>query len=111
MEALACCVAVSAKNGVDLVSIYPKSLNTTKYHEFLEKLRAKYKKRKICLYMDNLHFHKSATTREKYDQLRMTVVYNPPYSPFANPIEECFSVVKQEFKKAKINRIMNGTEY
>jgi transposase len=38
------------------------------------------------------------------------VVYNPPYSPFANPIEECFSVVKHSFKKARIHKILNKKE-
>ena len=37
------------------------------------------------------------------------VIFNPPYSPFANPVEECFSVVKQEYKKRKMKKVIQGS--
>ena len=34
-------------------------------------------------------------------------IFNPPYSPAANPIEECFSQVKRRYKKERINSVVN----
>ena len=39
----------------------------------------------------------------------MEFIYNPAYSPQANPIEECFAQVKKAYKKAKLSKIINGT--
>ena len=46
----------------------------------------------------------------KMDELEFRYMYNPSYMPIANPIEECFSVAKQAYKKAKINKIACGVE-
>ena len=34
-------------------------------------------------------------------------IFNPPYSPAANPIEECFAQVKRRYKKERINSVVN----
>ena len=59
--------------------------------------------------MDQLSVHTSKATARVLKEQRFAWVFNPPYSPFANPIEEVFSVVKQHFKKARLNKIMNDT--
>ena len=51
--------------------------------------------------------HTSKATARILKEHRFEWVFNPPYSPFANPIEEIFSVAKQHFKKARLNKIMN----
>ena len=90
---------------------WPKSVNTTKFHEFLKKLRTKYPFRKMCIYMDNLNFHRSRPTKKVLEEQQFEYIFNPPYSPFANPIEECFSVVKQSFRKARLNKIMKQRKH
>ena len=60
-------------------------------------------------YMDNLGIHRSKATGKVFQELNMDPIFCPAYSPFANPIEECFSVVKQAYKKAKLNEIMKET--
>ena len=60
--------------------------------------------------MDNLSIHWYRATAKLLQEQRMEVVFNPAYSPFANPIEDCFSVVKLAFTKAKINRIVNESK-
>ena len=59
--------------------------------------------------MDNLSVHRSGETQKLLADQRFEVIFNPPYSPFANPIEECFSVVKHAYKKAKLQRITRGS--
>ena len=53
----------------------------------------------MCLYMDNLGIHTSRITAKVMRDQRYEWIFNPPYSPFANPIEECFSVTKHSYKK------------
>ena len=110
MKPLACCVAVSELHGLDLCMIWPKAVDGPRFCTFLRRLRAKYPFRRMCIYMDNLGFHKSKATKKVLIDQRFEYVFNPPYSPFANPIEECFSVVKREYKKAKLRRIIHGTK-
>ena len=94
MKPIACCAAVSERHGLDLLMMWEKSVNTDKFHAFLKRLRSKYQFRRICIYMDNLSIHRSKITAKLLKSLRMEVVFNPPYSPWANPIEECFASVK-----------------
>ena len=63
----------------------------------------------MALYMDQLSVHTSKATARVLKEQRFEWVFNPAYSPFANPVEECFSVAKQSFKKARLNKIMNNS--
>ena len=109
MSPLACCVAVSERHGLDLCMIWPKSVNTERFSTFLHRLRAKFPFRRMCIYMDNLSVHKANATKLVIGEQRFEAIFNPPYSPWANPIEECFSVVKRYYRKAKLRRIIQGT--
>ena len=60
--------------------------------------------------MDNLSVHRSRSTLSVMKEQQFEVIFNPPYSPFANPIEECFSVVKHDYKKQKLKKVIHGSE-
>lgn len=49
--------------------------------------------------MDNVRFHHSSVVREFLDSKKVERLYTPPYSPWFNPIELCFSNVKRHFRK------------
>ena len=85
--------------------IFDDSVNTDKYHLFLKLLRRKYPFRKMIIYCDNLGLHKSGITMEKYKELGFEVIFNPAYTPEANPIEFCFSIVKRQYRKLKAQNI------
>ena len=51
--------------------------------------------------MDNLSAHKVAGVRERIQQTGAELRYLPPYSPDFNPIEKCWSQVKQLLRAAK----------
>ena len=110
MTPLACCVAVSERYGLDLCMMWPKSVNTQRFETFVRQLRGKYPWRRMCCYMDNLSVHRAQSVQKLLKDQRFKVIFNPPYSPWANCIEECFSVVKREYRKAKLRRITKGTE-
>ena len=59
--------------------------------------------------MDQLSVHTSKATARILKEQRFEWVFNPPYSPWANAVEECFSVAKGHFKKARLRKIMNDT--
>ena len=45
--------------------------------------------------MDNLPAHKVRGVRERIEETGATLIYLPPYSPEFNPIEECWSKIKE----------------
>ncbi|MFT7578871.1 MAG: transposase [Myxococcota bacterium] len=51
--------------------------------------------------MDNVNFHKVAGVEEAISAVGCEVLWLPPYSPEFNPIEECWSKLKNLLKKAK----------
>ncbi len=51
--------------------------------------------------MDNLAAHKVDGVRQRIEQTGASVRYLPPYSPDFNPIEKCWSKVKQLLRGAK----------
>ena len=51
--------------------------------------------------MDNLAAHKVAGVRELIETTGARLRYLPPYSPDFNPIEKCWSKVKQWLRSAK----------
>lgn len=55
--------------------------------------------------MDNLPAHKVAGVRELIENRGAQVRYLPPYSPDFNPIESCWSKVKQFLRTAKARSI------
>lgn len=50
--------------------------------------------------MDNIAFHRSASTREAMLCKGLTPLHTPPYSPRLNAIENVFGVVKARFRRA-----------
>lgn len=51
--------------------------------------------------MDNLSAHKVSGVAERINQAGAELIYLPPYSPDLNPIEPCWSKVKELLRTAK----------
>ncbi|KAG1092200.1 hypothetical protein G6F42_019259 [Rhizopus arrhizus] len=49
--------------------------------------------------MDDASIHRSAPARELFSSSRHKLHLLPPYSPFLNPVEECFSTLKTLVKR------------
>ena len=55
--------------------------------------------------MDNLSSHKVAGVRELIEAAGADLLYLPPYSPDFNPIEQCWSKLKQALRSAKARSV------
>jgi len=55
--------------------------------------------------MDNLSSHKVAGVRELIEATGAELLYLPPYSPDLNPIEQCWSKLKQALRSAKARSV------
>ena len=110
-EPLYAIASVSAQKGVEHLQIQPTPVKTPDFVRFLRDLRGGNKYQSICVYMDNLHAHKSEPVMECMRQLKINYIYNVPYSPDYNPIEAIFSKVKQIYKKRRLNKLANKSKF
>ena len=58
--------------------------------------------------MDNASIHKTCLVHETCVRKRIQPVYTPPYSPWFNPVEFAFSVIKRSYRKARAGRYEAG---
>ena len=45
------------------------------------------------------------------EDLKIDPIYNVPYAPDYQPCEHCFSVLKNRFKRDRINKIANKINF
>ena len=107
MKTTAILACISQEDGVVLWRDYGKSVNIEKFVDFLHRLKAKMHNKPFFLFMDNLAVHRSKITKEAMEKLKITPIFNAPYSPQFNPIEFVFNQVKTSFRKLKTNDIVN----
>jgi transposase len=70
------------------------SCDSNKFLNFLKSLDIP--KRSVLL-MDNVKFHHSKIVTEYCEFNNIIVLFVPAYSPWFNPIELCFSVIKRNY--------------
>ena len=64
--------------------------------EFLVKIVEQNPKTKIILILDNSRSHHADKTVRKARELKITLVFLPPYSPDLNPVEFVWKTIKRE---------------
>ena len=72
------------------------SINTELYIQFLNSLDLN---SEMVLLMDNVRFHHANKVKELCKNKNVDILYTPPYSPWFNPIELCFSIIKRQYYK------------
>jgi hypothetical protein len=55
--------------------------------------------------------HKTREVKDLYKELKITAIFNVPYSPDFNGIESYFSLVKSAYKKLILQQIMKGERF
>ena len=102
---LALLSGISKEKGQEHFRIFPRSVNTVRFIEYLEELREKNGEDKLCLFMDNLNVHINDTSTKKMKALGMRYVWNMSYSPEYNPIEFTFSKLKNTFRALRAKKL------
>ena len=72
------------------------SFDTNSFYAFLTSLNLP---PKTVVLLDNAAFHHAKVIKEFFAVQDIEALYTPPYSPWFNPIELCFSIVKRNFPK------------
>ena len=103
--------AVSAYEGLELIMMNEEAIDSSDFQIFVKKLSRKNSSQPFGLFMDNLRVHKTKDAMEKMEKLNITPLWNIPYCPDTNPIESCFSIVKQRYKKDRLHHLINKKEF
>ena len=64
------------------------------FKNFIEKINNKHKHKYML--MDNCRIHHAKIIKEYMDTTENEIIFNVPYNPETNPIEQLFSVIKQK---------------
>lgn len=92
---LSVCVAMSPVCGILLCYTRIQAFDGETFAVFLKSLASKLRQERpghrFVFILDNAKFHSCAEVKALIPVLGFPVRYLPPYSPFLNPIEECFS--------------------
>lgn len=82
-------------NGRNLID-FMESSKAENVCESLEKIVEQNPKTKIILILDNSRSHHADKTVRKARELKITLVFLPPYSPDLNPVEFVWKTIKRE---------------
>ena len=102
--------AISDNGGLEAYTIHPKAITTVEFIEFVEMLSARFLGQEFAIFMDNLQVHKTKEVLETCKRLKARPIFNVPYSPDFNGIETYFSLLKGEYKKLILERIIKGVK-
>lgn len=72
------------------------AFNTARFLDFMQRLQLP---AGTVFLLDNVRFHHANAVKDLARQRQWTLLYTPPYSPWYNPIEGVFSVVKRAYYK------------
>ena len=75
--------------------------DSKRFNGWLEKCLLPELKSGQVVIMDNAAFHKSSRTKKLIESVGCRLLFQPPYSPDLNPIEQQWAVLKQKFRKHK----------
>ena len=79
-------------------AIHSRSIKTEEFQAFVRRLSDRFEGKPFTIFMDNLSVHKTNLSKELFKELKVTPVFNIPYSPQFNRIESYFSLLKNEYK-------------
>lgn len=89
-------LAIIDSNGLVVKEHLVGPYNKVLFTEFLRKSQLP---PHTVILLDNVRFHHSSTVKDLASERQWELLYIPPYSPWFNPIEEAFSIVKRQYYK------------
>ncbi|TNV74642.1 hypothetical protein FGO68_gene16122 [Halteria grandinella] len=100
--------AISLEDGFVDYLLHPKSIKTEEFKVFLKQLSNRFDSKPFAIFLDNLSVHKTNLSKECFQELQITPIFNIPYSPQFNGIESYFSILKNEYKNLLLQQIIKG---
>jgi transposase len=88
-------------SGVEALMAVPGSVDAEVFLVFVEKRLVPTLRPGDVVILDNLGAHKGPKVRAAIEAAGATLRFLPPYSPDLNPIESCWSKMKQHLKSAE----------
>jgi len=89
--------------GIVSYMVFTESIKTEDFIAYLYLMVPKeyddFKNKKLVFFMDNCSIHKSEMFKNSIEQ-DYVVLYNAPYTPYLNPIEQAFSFIKRRVRSA-----------
>lgn len=101
-------------NGQTAYTTYQGGTNKDKFIDYLKNVLAPTLKDGDIVIMDNMRTHHAKAVRQVIDNLKINVIYLPPYSPDFNPIEKMWSKIKSILRKLKtrdLEALPDAVEY
>jgi transposase len=94
-------VATVGVNGVQAPLLFEGAMTTLIFETYVDDVLAPTLQPGEILLLDNLSAHKGGPAQATLEAGGVQVIFLPPYSPDLNPIEKCWSKVKQALRAAK----------
>lgn len=88
-------------NGETAYTVYQGGTTSDKFVDYLKNVLAPTLQEGDIVIMDNMRTHHSKEVKKVIADLKINVVYLPPYSPDFNPIEKMWSKIKSILRKLK----------
>ena len=82
-------------------------VNTMEFNNFIKE--CSWNSNSILI-MDNVSFHRSKIIKESIQLHSCQCVYIPPYTPECNPIENVFSILKNNYRKGVMDLTINHSD-
>lgn len=101
-------------NGETAYTTYQGGTTKDKFIDYLKNVLAPTLHEGDIVVMDNMRTHHSKAVREVIEELKINVIFLPPYSPDFNPIEKMWSKIKSVLRRLKIrdlNLLSDALEY
>ena len=89
-------------NGETAYTTYQGGTTKDKFIDYLKNVLAPTLHEGDIVVMDNMRTHHSKAVREVIEELKINVIFLPPYSPDFNPIEKMWSKIKSVFADLKL---------
>ncbi len=89
-------------NGETAFKTYQGGTTCERFTDYLKNVLAPTLEPDDIVVMDNMRTHHSKAVKKVIDELKINVIYLPPYSPDFNPIENMWSKIKAILRKLKV---------
>ncbi len=92
-------------NGETAYTTYQGGTTNEIFIDYLKNVLASTLREDDIVVMDNMRTHHSKAVKKVIEELKLNVIYLPPYSPDFNPIEKMWSKIKAVLRKLKIRAL------